>query len=134
MKATMRVARPVRDIQATANLYCAGLGLHILGKFEDHAGFDGVMLGRAGMDYHFEFTFCHTHTIAPSPTEDDLIVFYLPDADEWEKSCTQMDAAGFTTVPSFNPYWDVRGRTFADPDGYRIVLQNASWVNVETSG
>jgi hypothetical protein len=27
----------------------------------------------------------------------------------------------------FNPYWDRRGRTFADPDGYRVVLQNSPW-------
>jgi hypothetical protein len=42
-----------------------------------------------------------------------------------------MLAAGFTQVASFNPYWDARGRTFADPDGYRVVLQRAEWSNVE---
>ncbi len=26
-----------------------------------------------------------------------------------------------------NPYWDKLGRTFEDPDGYRVVLQNADW-------
>jgi hypothetical protein len=26
------------------------------GRFEDHAGFDGVMLGEPGAPYHFEFT------------------------------------------------------------------------------
>ncbi|WP_207391648.1 hypothetical protein [Haematobacter massiliensis] len=35
--------------------------------------------------------------------------------------------AGYDPVPSFNPYWDRSGRTFEDPDGYRIVLQNAAW-------
>ena len=38
-----------------------------------------------------------------------------------------MIAAGFTPVPSFNPYWDRLGRTFADRDGYRVVLQRAAW-------
>jgi len=28
---------------------------------------------------------------------------------------------------SENPYWDVNGVTFEDPDGWRIVLQNAGW-------
>jgi hypothetical protein len=42
-----------------------------------------------------------------------------------------MLAAGFRQVTSFNPYWDVRGRTYEDEDGYRIVLQNAEWTNVE---
>ncbi|VFS80271.1 Uncharacterised protein [Raoultella terrigena] len=38
-----------------------------------------------------------------------------------------MELAGFTPVSSFNPYWDVSGRTFADDDGYRVVLQNRTW-------
>ena len=41
-----------------------------------------------------------------------------------------MLAAGFRAVASFNPYWERRGRTLEDPDGYRIVLQNAAWQNV----
>jgi hypothetical protein len=38
-----------------------------------------------------------------------------------------MQDAGFAPVPSFNPYWDRQGATFEDPDGYRLVLQNAAW-------
>jgi hypothetical protein len=38
-----------------------------------------------------------------------------------------MMAAGYEPVSSFNPYWDRVGRTFEDPDGYRVVLQNAVW-------
>src|SRR5262245_158380 len=30
-------------------------------------------------------------------------------------------------VKAFNPYWDKQGKTFEDPDGYRVVLQNARW-------
>jgi len=30
-------------------------------------------------------------------------------------------------VASFNPYWERAGRTFEDPDGYRVVFQNSSW-------
>jgi hypothetical protein len=32
-------------------------------------------------------------------------------------------------VPSANPYWDRKGRTFEDVDGYRVVLQNDVWPN-----
>jgi hypothetical protein len=39
----------------------------------------------------------------------------------------RMIVAGYEPVPSFNPYWDRAGRTFEDPDGYRVVLQNAPW-------
>lgn len=38
-----------------------------------------------------------------------------------------LEAVGHAAVPSFNPYWDVRGNTFEDPDGYRVVLENAAW-------
>lgn len=114
-------------------MYCAGLGLRVLGSFEDHDGFDGVMLGTADMPYHFEFTACRSHPVAPHPTEEDLVVFYVPDQQEWERRCDSMRAAGFLQVSSFNPYWDLRGRTFQDPDGYRVVLQRASWANPESS-
>jgi uncharacterized damage-inducible protein DinB len=33
---------------------------------------------------------------------------------------------GHRPVQSFNQYWDRNGATFEDPDGYRVVLQNAS--------
>jgi hypothetical protein len=39
----------------------------------------------------------------------------------------QMVKAGFEPAPAFNPYWDREGRTFEDPDGYRIVLQRSAW-------
>ena len=38
-----------------------------------------------------------------------------------------MPAAGFGQVAAFNPYWDNRGRTYEDRDGYRIVLHNGEW-------
>jgi hypothetical protein len=56
-----------------------------------------------------------------------LIVFYLPDHGAWEAACARAAAHGFMRVASFNPYWDASGQTFEDPDGYRIVLQNAGW-------
>jgi hypothetical protein len=39
----------------------------------------------------------------------------------------RLERAGYAPVAAFNPYWDRRGRTFEDPDGYRVVLQCASW-------
>lgn len=112
-------------------MYSRGLGLRVVGRFENHDGFDGVMLGAADSGYHFEFTYCRTHPVRPTPTAEDLVVLYIPGTAEWEASCASMLAAGFRRVASFNPYWEASGRTFEDLDGYRTVLQHAQWSNVE---
>jgi hypothetical protein len=125
----LRIARPVSDLSRSTAMYCAGLGLSVMGSFEDHEGFDGVMLGQPGSDCHFEFTRCRNHPVKASPTKEDLAVFYMEALHQWEAACRNMLAAGFEQVSSFNPYWDRCGRTFEDHDGYRVVLQNARWSN-----
>lgn len=127
----LRIARPVSDLAATQAMYSRGLGLRVIGAFENHDGFDGMMLGVAGSDYHFEFTRSREHPVVPTPTAEDLVIFYIPKSAEWQRTCADMLAAGFKRVVAFNPYWDVRGRTYEDRDGYRIVLQNDEWRNVE---
>ena len=131
MSPHLRIARPVGDLARSTAMYCCGLGIHVLGRFENHNGFDGVMLGVQGCSYHFEFTHCRTQPVAPGPTPEDLIVLYMPAAAEWQAACARMLAAGFQQVTSSNPYWETLGRTFEDPDGYRIVLQQAEWSNTE---
>ncbi len=54
-------------------------------------------------------------------------MLYIPDEIEWHAAVARLERAGFAARPSNNPYWDVRGRTFEDPEGRRIVLQNAVW-------
>ncbi|HVO06934.1 MAG TPA: VOC family protein [Burkholderiaceae bacterium] len=122
----LRIARPVRDLQRTATMYRRGLRLHPLGSFQDHAGFDGVMLGVPDAAYHFEFT-RGPEPAVPASSPEDLVVLYVPEPHEWAVLCRNMLAAGFRAVASFNPYWDVRGRTFEDADGHRIVLECARW-------
>jgi len=131
MQHHLRIARPVSDLAASQAMYCRGLGLKVVGSFEDHEGFDGVMLGAEDAGYHLEFTRCRSHPLVPAPTPEDLAVFYIPSLPEWQEACASMVAAGFRQVASFNPYWDVRGRTYEDHDGYRVVLQNAGWENDE---
>ena len=72
----IRIARPVSDLARTQAMYCQGLGLHVIGQFENHAGIDGVMLGLDGANYHFEFSSCRIHSVVPTPTADDLIVLF----------------------------------------------------------
>ncbi len=107
--------------------YRDGLDLEVLGSFRDHAGFDGIMLGHQSWPYHLEFTHHPGHPAARAPTADNLVVFYLPDAQVWQAAVERMKAHGFPQVPSLNPYWDLAGKTFEDPDGYRVVLQRGTW-------
>ena len=124
---TLRVARPTDHLQALVQMYTEGLQMPVLGHFEDHEGFDGVMLGHPGAPYHLEFTTKSGHEAGRAPTQDNLLVFYVPDRDEWLATCERMEAVGFISVPSFNPYWDKQGRSFEDLDGYRVVLQHGAW-------
>src|SRR5262245_46873964 len=124
---TLRVARPTDRLEDVVRFYTEGVGLTVLASFEDHEGFDGVMLGVAGAVYHLELTRKRGHVVGRAPTQDNLLVFYLPDRSEWQAAVDRMQAAGYAAGPSFNPYWDRQGRTFEDPDGYRVVFQNASW-------
>jgi catechol 2,3-dioxygenase-like lactoylglutathione lyase family enzyme len=127
MSMHVRIARPVRDLERSVAMYKRALDLDELGRFADHAGFDGVMLGRRGETHHFEFTYCRTHPVRPAPTVEDLLVFYVPEPDAWCRACMTLLEAGFKEVQACNPYWQQRGRTFEDPDGYRVVLEQAAW-------
>jgi catechol 2,3-dioxygenase-like lactoylglutathione lyase family enzyme len=127
IRTTLRVARPTDRLEESVRFYVVGLGLEQLGSFENHEGFDGVIVGRSGAPYHLEFTHQRGHAVGSAPTKDNLMVFYLPDEGEWTSAVERMGAAGYKSVPSLNPYWDLNGRTFEDPDGYRVVLQNAEW-------
>jgi catechol 2,3-dioxygenase-like lactoylglutathione lyase family enzyme len=123
----LRVARPTDHFDEVIRFYTEGLGCEVLGSFEDHDGFDGIMLGVPGASYHLEFTRKRGHVAGRAPTEDNLLVFYLPEKDAWQAAVAQMQAAGYEAVTAFNPYWDRHGLTYEDPDGYRVVLQNAAW-------
>jgi catechol 2,3-dioxygenase-like lactoylglutathione lyase family enzyme len=123
----LRVARPTDRLEALRAMYVEGLGLEVLGSFEDHDGFDGVMLGHPAWPYHLEFTRHRGHPAGGTPSPEHLLVFYIAHEPEWRARCDRMKQAGFKPVPAYNPYWDAKGATFEDLDGYRVVLQNGSW-------
>lgn len=127
MNQTIRLARPTSDLDKISQMYCDGLGWEVLGHFENHDHFSGVMIGKSELDYHIEFTQEDGADFAATPTAEDLLVFYIAETDEWESRCLAMKRAGFKEVPPHNPYWDKKGMTFIDFDGYRIVIQNSNW-------
>ncbi|KAJ9134566.1 Prolyl endopeptidase [Coniochaeta hoffmannii] len=122
--AHIRIARPTNDMPSLVPFYRDGLCFEVLLTFSGHEGFDGVLLGHKGSGYHLEFTSNAEHDAGRAPTPDNLLVFYLPDAEQYQSAVARMQKAGFAAVTSFNPYWDRWGKTFEDADGYRTVLAN----------
>ena len=86
-----------------------------------------VIIGHPFHSYHLEFTHHKDKRVGRSPTQDNLLIFYIPDQQAWADAGGKILRAGFNSVTSCNPYWDVRGSTFEDVDGYRVVLQNSEW-------
>jgi hypothetical protein len=84
------------------------------------------MLGRPGSSFHLEFT-RRRGPASRKEAEDQLLVFYLPERETWQRSVDRLRRAGYQAVPSSNPYWDGHGLTFEDPDGNRVVLDNSRW-------
>ena len=124
----LRVVRPTNDIARLLPFYVDGLGCVVLAEFVDHAGFDGVVLGFVGAPYHLEFTRQAGVLVPPAPNEEHLLALYFPDPEEHAAARSRMESAGFVRVASSNPYWDKKGVTFEDPDGYRVVLQQGAWT------
>ena len=120
-KAHLRVVRPSDDLAANVKFYRDGLGFEVLYEFRDHDGFDAVMLGRKDAAYHLAFVRKAGHKAGRAPSKDNLLVFYLPDADEWRRSVARLEELGHKPVKAFNPYWDKQGKTFEDPDRKSVV-------------
>lgn len=81
--AQVRVARPTGRLEEVVAFYRDGLGLTVVGEFRGHAGYDGVMLGLPGLDYHLEFTRHEDGGPCPAPSRDNPLVFYFEDRDGW---------------------------------------------------
>jgi catechol 2,3-dioxygenase-like lactoylglutathione lyase family enzyme len=124
--AGMRVARPTSALARSRDFYERVLGLSVLWSFEDHDGFDGVILGLPDERAQLELT-SPRERLVPTPTVEDVLVLYLSDSHEVVDLADRLRAAGHHEVPSddptLNPYWPRAGaRVFVDPDGYRLVL------------
>ena len=128
---SVRMARPTASLAECEKFYVTGLGMEKLGSFRGHDGFDGDMFGLPGTDWHLEFTMSD-HPTPPAPSEENLLVLYVPSADNYAQLVRRMKKCGFSPAVSLNPYWDRNGTTYMDPDGYRVVLSNQSWPPFES--
>lgn len=126
----VRVARPTDKLAEVVRFYHEGIGLQIIGSFEEHAGYSGVMLGLPGRDYHLEFTQHAEGSSCPAPTKDNLLVLYIPDQAAINRVVARLAEMGYPVVEPENPYWAELGVTIEDPDGWRVVLFNRAGVQV----
>ncbi len=126
--AEIRIARPTDKLEEIKRFYGVGLGLPVIGSFNEHDGYTGIMFGLPESDYHLEFTSHKNGSPCPAPSKDNLLVFYLPENNDIEKIKSRLSALGYKPVPPENPYWKKKGITIEDPDGWRIVLMNTKGI------
>jgi catechol 2,3-dioxygenase-like lactoylglutathione lyase family enzyme len=119
----LRVARHTERLDELVAFYRDGLGLRQVGGFRDHAGYDGVFLDVPGTGAHLELTAGGAHG-APEPHPETLLVLYLGDEAAVRAAAARL---GVGPVAPANPYWAEHGLTFADPDGFRVVLVPERW-------
>lgn len=118
----MSIVRKTDNLKQVKAMYQQGLGLDVLDEFRNIDGYDGVVLGHPEYGYTIEFT--DRPYSKPYQLSDCYIVFHIGDTQKWELICRAMIRAGFKFVEARNPYWTRVGKTFEDPDGYRVVIQN----------
>ena len=126
--AQVRIARPTDQLEKVVAFYRDGLGLEEINRFQGHDGYDGVMLGLPGRTYHLEFTQSAAGSSCPAPSDDNLLVLYIPDAPDYEHLCARLARLGYPSVEAANPYWRGKSATFEDPDGWRVVLCRGSGI------
>lgn len=115
-----RIGRPTSNLSRIVEFYVTAVGFDRLGGFEGHNGYDGCFVGLAGAPWHLEFIQNGAHL--PSPTDDDLLVLYMP-AENIAGITAHMRSLGHEPVEHVNPYWTfAKAVVFMDPDGYPLVF------------
>ncbi len=128
----IRFARPTDKLSEVVSFYRDGLGMPVIGHFENHAGYSGVMLGMPNEQVHLEFTHGEGGSPCPAPTKDNLVVIYIPDPQTYTEALKQMRDQGHMPVAPENPYWKDKSETFEDPEGWRVVLYNGEAFSAKT--
>ena len=120
--AILRIGRPTDHLEELTKMYAEGLGFEVIGGFDGHGDFSGRMLGHPKHHYHLEFTTHVSEKAGRAPSKEHLLVFYLPNPNEFAEAIARISRSGFKEVESFNPYWREGGKTYEDVDGYRVVI------------
>jgi catechol-2,3-dioxygenase len=117
----LRIARHTNNLKAMEEFYCKIIGLENIGGFQNHDGYDGLFLGKRGLDWHLEFT----QSNSPAnhiPDEDDLLVFYVQSETELSDFKRLFAVKKIELHQAKNPYWRSNSLLVKDPDGFGVVI------------
>ncbi len=118
----VRIARQTNKLRDIEKFYVEGLGLKKIGDFENHQGYNGIMIGLPDVDYHLEFISHLNGSPGEAPTQENLLVLYFENLDIVEKIANKLTKMGYVEVQPENPFWLNISHTIEDPDGWRVVL------------
>ena len=121
----LRVARATRQLERVVEFYRDGLGFAIVDRFEEHAGYSGVILALPG-GAQLEITQHARGRPNTAPDTDDLLVLYLPSRAHLRRLRNRLERLGYVCVQPVNPYWLDKSFTFEDPDRWRVVFCDAT--------
>ncbi|WP_027421294.1 VOC family protein [Crocinitomix catalasitica] len=116
-----RLARHTNFLDPIIIFYTQVLGMELKGKFEKHAGYDGVFIGPVNADWELEFTVSWEQPLH-RPDEDDVLVFYPKNSETFELIVKKLKHANIKPSKPKNPYWQLNGIMVLDPDGYGVVI------------
>ena len=116
-----RFARHTNRLNELKHFYINVLGLTDLGSFTNHDGYDGIFIGKKGMNWHIEFTQT-VEKVNHSFDDDDLLIFY---PDSIIEQAYILDSIKTHKLPVYhpkNPYWILNGVMIKDPDGFGVII------------
>lgn len=116
-----RFARHTNNLIVLTEFYTHILNFEILSKFENHNTYNGVFLGKKGLNWYIEFTESNEKAIHTSDA-DDILVFYPKSRKEYDTILNNIKQYKILIHKSKNPYWNVNGVQIQDSDGFNIII------------
>lgn len=116
-----RFARHTQKIESLVYFYTSVLNFEILGKFQNHDGYDGVFLGIKGENWHLEFTQNGEKPLSKFD-EDDVLVFYPKTKKTYDEILENLKKFEVPILEAKNPYWKDKSVCFEDCDHYKIIV------------
>ena len=99
----LRVARHTNDLEKIKVFYLSILEFELLGSFNNHDLYDGILIGNSNLDWHFEFTQSNENA-EHHFDEDDILVLYPETRKEYNSMINKILYSNTSIITSKNPY------------------------------